>query len=496
MGTMNFLLTGSASTEAAREMARGYVVGAPDYMPWPTEIQVANGQVVVRRPVDDSGCICLPWRVPSHGLLLLSTATLIERPDPYLMGVELARGRVNILRNQAADWQMGGLSLGPELTNRIQESSIAFAHAVCRQDAATEAGELADTAIQQAIDAGQALVQTYVDQVFETRQQRQGRLATAWTVGLNGPVPNAEQTALIKKTFNCVRIPFPWSQIEATEGTYTWDQIDDLMQWARTNDLPVIAGPLVDFSPRGVPTWLEKWNGDLQSLANFLYDYVETALRRYNAQIRIWQITAGSNCSSILSLGEDRLLWLTLQLLEMARQVDNELHLIVGIAQPWGEYLAWEERTYSPFVFADTLLRSKAQITCLDLELVMGVTARGSYLRDTLEISRLMDLYALLGLPLRVTLGCPSASTADPHAPDYEIQARGAGPEWSPELQAAWGRQIGTLAACKPFVEGVSWTHWTDAEPHVFPHTGLLDTGNVAKPVLAEIQKVREQHLV
>lgn len=496
MGTMNFLLTGSASPETAREMARGYVVGAPDYMPWPTQIQVLDGQLIVRRPVDDSGCICLPWRVPTRGMLLLSTATLIERANPYQMGVELARGRVNILRNQAADWQLGGLSVGPDLANRIQESSIAFAQAVCSQDAPPDAGRLADAAIQQAIDTSQILVQTYVDQVFETRQQRQGRLTTAWTVGLNGPVPNAEQTALIKRTFNCIRLPLPWAQIEDTEGSYNWDRIDALVQWAKDNDLPIIAGPLIDFSTHGVPPWLDKWSGDLQSLANFLYDYVETALRRYNAQIRIWQITAGSNCSSILGLGEDRLLWLTLQLLEMARQVDGELHLIVGIAQPWGEYLAWEERTYSPFVFADTLLRSKAQISCLDLELVMGVAARGSYLRDTLEISRLLDLYALLGLPLRVTLGCPSHDTTDERAPDYGIQARGAEPEWSPHLQAAWAKQVGALAACKPFVEGVSWTHWTDAETHVFPHCGLLDAANVPKPALAEIQKVRDQYLV
>jgi hypothetical protein len=496
MGTMNFQLTKTPAPEAAREIARGYVVGAPDYMPWPTEIQVAERDVIVRRPVDDSGCICVPWEVPSRGRLLLSTATLIERQSPYSIAVELARGRVNLLRNQTADWQMGGLTLTPELAEQVRQASLAFARAVCSQEASAEAGPLAETAIQHALETGQDLVQSYVEQVFETRQQRQGRLPTAFSVGLNGPPPDAEQTALLKKTFNCVRIPVPWGLIEATEGTYTWDRVDALMQWAKGNEFPIIAGPLVDFSPHGVPQWLEKWNGDLQSLANFLYDYVESCLRRYNTDVRIWQITAGSNCSSILSLGEDRLLWLTLQLLEMARQVDPELHLIVGIAQPWGEYLAWEERTYSPFVFADTLLRSKAQVTCLDVELVMGVSPRGSYLRDLMEMSRLMDLYALLGLPLRVTLGCPSDVVPDPQAPDYVTQTRGAGPEWSANLQASWVKQVASLAACKPYVEGVSWSHWTDAAPHIFPHSGLLSATNAPKPALEELQRIREQHIV
>ena len=42
----------------------------------------------------------------------------------------------------------------------------------------------------------------------------------------------------------------------------------------------------------------------------------------------------------------------------------------------------------------------------------MGVTPRGSYCRDLLETSRILDLYALLGLPLRVTLGYPSSAAA------------------------------------------------------------------------------------
>ena len=62
--------------------------------------------------------------------------------------------------------------------------------------------------------------------------------------------------------------------------------------------------------------------------------------------------------AGILSLGEDELLWLTVRLVEAARQVDPGLELIVGIAQPWGEYMALEDRIHSPFIFADTLIRA------------------------------------------------------------------------------------------------------------------------------------------
>src|SRR6516162_3188987 len=117
-------------------------------------------------------------------------------------------------------------------------------------------------------------------------------------------------------------------------------------------------------------------------------------------------------------------MWLTVHLIEAARKVDPALELVVGIAQPWGEYMAAEERNHSPFIFADTLIRSGLALTALDVELVMGVTPRGSYCRDLLDTSRLLDMYALLGLPLRLTLGYPSSSSPDALAdPDFRVDA-------------------------------------------------------------------------
>ena len=130
--------------------------------------------------------------------------------------------------------------------------------------------------------------------------------------------------------------------------------------------------------------------------------------RRYRHRIRRWQLTAASNSASVLSLTEDELLGLTYRLAEAARQIDPTLEIVVGVAQPWGEYMATVERTHSPFVFADTLIRSGMNLAALDVELVMGSSLRGSYCRDLLEASRLLDLYALLGVPLRVTLATPA----------------------------------------------------------------------------------------
>ncbi len=61
--------------------------------------------------------------------------------------------------------------------------------------------------------------------------------------------------------------------------------------------------------------------------------------------------------------------------------------------------MASADATHSPFIFADTLIRSGMNLTPLDLELVMGPTPRGSQSRDLFETSRMLDMYALLGVP-------------------------------------------------------------------------------------------------
>src|SRR5437879_9163632 len=118
------------------------------------------------------------------------------------------------------------------------------------------------------------------------------------------------------------------------------------------------------------------------------------------------------------------MLWLTARLAEAALQLAPELELVVGVAQPWGEYLAREEHTYTPLVFLDTLLRAGLRLAAIDLEIVMGVSPRGSYCRDLLEVSRLLDSYAVLSAPIHVTLGFPSSPQIDSKSgPDLGVGA-------------------------------------------------------------------------
>jgi hypothetical protein len=492
MGTMTFQLPAGLQADSAKELERTCVAGGPDNMPWPTELRLKPDLLAASRSVDESGYLVVPWSVDKVGRLMGTTATLMERPVPYNLLVELARGKVNQLRCQAADWKTGGLLIPEPLERMIDDASHAFVQAVSGSNNADQARE----ALALGYQAAERLVRAYVDQVFMVRHQRQPKLDS--TLGCRLP-PSVSRDALagpLAGAFNTVCVPMSWSTVEVEEGNPDWSAVDAAVKWASEQGLALSAGPLIDFSSANLPAWLWLWERDVPSLATFMCKYVDTAVRRYKGKVRRWQLTAASNNATVLSLTEDELLGLTYRLVEAARQVDAALDLVIGIAQPWGEYMAVEDRTHSPFIFADTLIRSGLNLSALDVELVMGVSPRGSYCRDQLETSRLLDLYALLGVPLRVTLGYPSGEGTDP---DADPELRVAGGRWhagfNPATQAEWAEEYSSLALCKPFVQGVQWVQLSDAGPHPFPHCGLADAEGTVKSAAESLRGVRQKHL-
>jgi hypothetical protein len=495
MGKMFLELPANLPDDSAHELERASVAGGQDGMPFPTHAHIENGKLVLTRDVNDSGAVQAPWQVVGLGRFMAGSATLMERPTPYHLVFELARGKVNQVRSQAADWLMGGLLMSDPLGNQIRQATHAFGAAIASLPDAT-AFEQAEVALAEGYQAAHMLVESYIRQVFQVRHSRQSRLDGTLACRLQGTEPTDSVAPVLKKAFNAVAVPFAWRDIEPVEGQFHWEAHDRMVGWAVQQGFKLIGGPLIDFSGRNIPDWLWERESDLLGLNGLLCDHAERVVRRYQQQIRTWQVTAASNSAGVLAMRDEELLWLTVRLAETVRKLNTGLEVIVGIAQPWGDYLAEQERTQSPFMFADTLLRTGLKVGGLDLECVMGVAPRGSYCRDTLELSRILDLYALLGVPLQVTLGYPSDATAGPHAdPDLRPGSGWWRSGYTPQAQADWAQVFASLALCKPFVRSVHWTHLSDAEPHQFACCGLLDAAGNPKPALDALAELRTEHL-
>src|SRR5438477_7738039 len=161
MGVMTFLLPDGISAEARRELERASIAGGPDNMPTPTDVAVSATQLRTTRVADESGYLVAPWEIDGVGRVMGTTATLMERARPYNLLVELARGKINQMRCQAADWRMGGLQIAADLQQTIHAATLTFGRAVTGSSGGTPtAQETKQTqdALEQGYRAAQQLV--------------------------------------------------------------------------------------------------------------------------------------------------------------------------------------------------------------------------------------------------------------------------------------------------------------------------------------------------
>src|SRR5436305_14686683 len=178
-----------------------------------------------RRSIDESGWLVAPWPVGGVGHVMGTTATLMERSRPYNLLVELARGKINQMRCQAADWRMGGLQISPELQQTIHAATLTFGRAVTSVSGGSstvQETKQAQDALEQGYRAAQQLVDAYAEQVFSIRQQRDPKLETTLGCRLTphaGNVPAVLQGSAVPfvQAFNSVSLPFFWCDVELEE---------------------------------------------------------------------------------------------------------------------------------------------------------------------------------------------------------------------------------------------------------------------------------------
>jgi hypothetical protein len=456
---------------------------------------VGKDQIVLKPPFEESTFLCEPWPIEQFGQLMCTTATLLPRPQPYSLLRELARGKLHQLRGQVWDWCTNGIPLAPSVKTELAEVNRMFARVALEQAPAQVEAE-ATRVLSRTFALAHEVTRTYVERVLEVSHKRTPRLFKHLSCRVGTTPPSREQGELLGQACTSVTLPISWFAVEGQEAHYRWEETDRLVDWALAQGFDITAGPLIDFSAHRLPRWLWVWERDPLSMATFMCRFVEAAVRRYRSRIQRWLLTRNSNVASVLNLSEDDMLGVTQRLVETARQAGSGLELIVGIAQPWGEYLIDRSNRYTPVDFADELTRSRLGLSRIDLEIVMGVTPGGSYCRDLMELSRLLDAYAWLGVGLHVTLGYPSSPDKDPQADTEQRVPMGWWREGvSPETQADWIADFAPLALCKPFVHQLTWTHLSDADRHHFPHCGLLDSQQRPKPALQALARLRQEHL-
>jgi hypothetical protein len=217
-------------------------------------------------------------------------------------------------------------------------------------------------------------------------------------------------------------------------------------------------------------------------------------VHRYRGRVPIWHLVHRPASVDILGLSEEEQIRITARAIQVARQADPSAQFTIGMERPWAEWMGSSPFQLGPLHLADYLVRADLGLAGLALEIAPGYSPPGSHLRDLFDFSRLLDLYALLNLPLHVWMSFPSSATPDPLA-DSSVRVESS--QWphppSEQVQTLWASKWLALAVAKPFVRSVSWGQTSDAYPHLFPHGGLFRADNTPKPLLGWIQEFRRE---
>ena len=242
MGVMRFLV--AAPAHITEDILRQAYLSGIDHTPWLVRAEVAQGVLNLEREVSDSAAVQVPWWVDGHGLLALSTGTLLEQSTPYVLPVELARGSVNQLRNQLSDWQMIGLVVPGEVSEKLSEAVVHLSGAVVRKDEPAEAAARSQQSLQAALDASQLLAKAYAEQAMLVRR-RAGKPPPLLGGNLESTLLDNYAARQFLNTFNMAVVPICWRDVEASEGAFSWGVCDTQIEWCRTHGLRVCAGPLL-----------------------------------------------------------------------------------------------------------------------------------------------------------------------------------------------------------------------------------------------------------
>jgi hypothetical protein len=272
--------------------------------------------------------------------------------------------------------------------------------------------------------------------------------------------------------------------------------VDAQLAWCDQHALRLLGGPLVQLDRSSLPEWVFRWENRYDAFEDAARKYVRGVVRRYDEAVDVWVCAGRLNVEGALAFSEEQRLRLAVAMIEVVREASSRTPVVVSFDQPWAEYLATDDYDLSPLHFADALVRAELGVGGIALEMNLGYWPGGCLPRDLLAISRHLDRWSLLGIPLMVYLTMPSSVDSDPQAVgNSQVIHRNGGARSTPAMDQGLASQLIPLLLSKPSLHALVWNQLSDVEPHEFPHSGVLDHAGNAKPLLSVLGDIRKQLL-
>ena len=469
---------------AAVPLVNAHLVGPGD-VPTRGTVKFHDGHVECRPRGTSAVALCLQWDVGRMGRIMLQTCLLPDRSRHYDLVVELARHRIKMFIAKSEEWQMFDLDAGHPAVRRWEESRNLFFEALTVEDPAA-AGRVAHKALVRAVEATERLAMAHAEILLHWRFGN--RPASSRTLGVRVHVEreSAPLREIVKRDFDLLVLPINWNEIEFEEGKYNWGPMDSWVTWASREGIPIVLGPLLNFSKAALPKWMYVWEHDYATCRDLVYEQVEKVVHRYRNSVAIWNLASGLNVNDNFKFTTEQMLDLTRMANLIARQAREGGRTMVELTQPFGEHCAANSNSVPPLMFMDRIIQEGIRIDCIGVQLLFGQGTAGRASRDLMQISDLIDRYLVLEMPVVIS------AFGVPNRPIDEAGGYFHRP-WSSEEQSRWMSRVFAVAMSKPFVETLVWAELYDHRGSDLPSAGLVsDTGH-AKPVLRRLVNTRKR---
>jgi hypothetical protein len=472
------------------------------------EITFEEGAICCEKRAMGPAALAVQFDAAELGCLTLQTTLLPEREEPYLLSLELARHRLMMLLTKQEDWLMFDLPDDHPAARRANAAKMLFVKALEVADDPPQADGPARQALLAAIDASEELALAHAELLL-SRRRTSGQMARGmFGCGIELHQNAAELKSSLLAHFDYLRLPMPWRQIEPQEQEFQWKELDQWVEWARKNRVPVLGGPLISFDPAVMPDWLYIVEHDYETLRDLFYEHAERLVNRYREGVTLWNVISGIHVNQHFTLSLEQLMDLTRMVVMLAKKAQNNARTLIEITQPFGEYYAHNQRSIPPLIYADMVLQSGIPIDGFGVKLLMGRAAQGEHARDLLQISSLLDRFNALGKPLHITAAAvpsqvidePGDSMPMPDLPATKTGETVAGDEdagfwrkpWSPVVQGHWLDAVYHIALSKPCVESVAWLDLADHGSSEMPHAGLVAEDLTTKTAFHRVTALRK----
>ena len=436
-----------------------------------------------------SGTVHFPWPNKRLGLTFLATETLCERDRPYHLVKELARGQLGRIIRRFVELVYIGFKPTDKLKRSLRLEMARFSVLATSEERSPQMDTLSKESLDRLVQLSLNMSDLFLEQSLAFRKQHSPYFPIRMGIRVNIPSDANEAAASIphpdrlKEVFRYVNVTPTWRESEPEPGVYRWEQFDKRIAWLRENGFCVIGGPILPGDVRSLPEWVLSQLGRGDLFERFALKYVHSFLEHFADKADLWILTSKVNSHQLDACPIDRLIELTKQAACAFGNHRLEQPCVVGIDQPWGDYLLRQNTPFSPFLLAEEL----ADIPELDgllLDVNIGLSSKCSYPRDPMAFSAMIDQWSLFGKPLYCSLGIPSELGTNPDYPDEYV---GISFEWSRKTQQEWVHRYIPILFSKRSVAGIFWNRLEDFEFSEFANFGLLDAFGRLKPAYRKL---------